>query len=108
MPKPPPRNTLARTALASALAVALALTAIAPVASATTTLIDAAQPSVSAVDAARGNPDLIILRAGVFDPTTQTLAMQNVGAASAALSAYAIVQFQPGRLAERKALSLFQ
>ena len=102
MTKSPSRTTLARTALASALA--LALTAIAAVGSAAT-LIDAAQPSVAAVDAARGNPNLIILRAGVFDPATQMLATQNVGAASNAASAYAIVQFQPGRLGKRKALA---
>ena len=91
-----------RTALAAALAIALGATA--PDSSATT-LVTAAQPSVDAVVAARGNPNLLILRAGVFDPAAQRLDDSAVGAAPAAASAYAIVQFQPGRLVERKTLA---
>jgi hypothetical protein len=91
-----------RTALAAALAIALGAAApSAPAAS----LVAASQPSIAAVDAARENPNLIILRAGIFDPSAQQLDARDVGAAAdVAMSGYAIVQFQPGRLAERKAL----
>lgn len=83
---------LSRTALAAALALALgAVTA--PVHSATTP-IAAAAPSVTAIDAARGNPELIILPAGVLDPLAQTIDAHTIGAADAvSLSSYAIVQF---------------
>ena len=81
-----------RTALAAALA--LALGALAAPAHSATTSIAAAEPSVSAIDAARGNPDLIILRAGVFDPLAQTIQARAIGAADAVhASSYAIVQF---------------
>ncbi|HEY6943219.1 S8 family serine peptidase, partial [Dokdonella sp.] len=85
----------ARTALAAALT--LALGAAAPHATAANTVI-AGQPSLDAIDAARGNPDLILLRAGVFDPVRQTLDTRAVGAAAATGSNYAIVQFDPARL----------
>jgi hypothetical protein len=91
----------ARTALAAALAIALG--AAAANATAATTVV-AAQPSITTIDAARGNPNLIILRAGVFDPANQTLDTREVGAAAAADSNYAIVQFKPGQLKARKAL----
>jgi len=92
----------ARTALAAALTIALG--AIAPHAVAANTVI-AGQPSLDAIDAARGNPELILLRAGVFDPARQTLDLREVGAAAATDSNYAIVQFKAEQLkAARKAL----
>src|SRR4029079_17452321 len=90
-----------RTALAAALAIALG--ASAPATSATHT-VTAAQPSVAAIDAARSDPHQLILQAGAFDPAAQVLDVSSVGAGSATLSSYAIVQFQPGHLDERKAL----
>lgn len=91
-----------RTALAAALAVALGAAATAAPAA---TVIAAAQPAPSAIDAARTNPNLIILRAGIFDPSAQLLDAGSVGAAPASASSnYAIVQFRPGRLDERRAL----
>jgi hypothetical protein len=92
-----------RTALAAALAIALGAAALPTAHSATP--VAAARPSVDAIDTARGNPDVIILRAGIFDPSAQLLDVREVGAAAdTGLSAYAIVQFQPGHLAERNAL----
>ncbi len=91
-----------RTALAAALAIALGAAASTH-AIAVSTII-AAQPSIETVDAARANPNLIILRAGVFDPAAQQLNTRDVGAAPEGSSGYAIVQFQPGQLTQRKAL----
>jgi hypothetical protein len=90
-----------RTALAAALAIALGASTSAT--SATQT-VEAAQPSVTAIDAARADPHQLILQAGAFDPAAQQLDVSSIGAGSASLSSYAIVQFQPGRLDERKAL----
>jgi hypothetical protein len=92
-----------RTALAAALAIALGAT-FGDVSAATS--VAAAKPTPDAIDAARATPGKIILRAGIFDPATQHLATESVGAAAATnLSRYALVQFNPGRLAEqRKAL----
>ncbi len=95
-------NLPVRTALATALTLALGATAPNTTAA---TAVPAAQPSVSTIDAARGNPQLIILRAGVFDPVEQQLDVRAVGAAADAASGYAIVQFKPGPLADaRRAL----
>ena len=92
-----------RSALAAALAIALgAHFAEAPAG----TPIAAAAPSPDAIDAARATPGTMILRAGIFDPTKQQLDTAAIGAAPAmSLADYAIVQFQPGHLAQqRKAL----
>ena len=89
-----------RTALAAALIVAFGTTG--PIAHATP--VTAAQPSIDSITAARGNPNLIILRAGVFDPSSQQLDVSAVGAAADVPSAYAIVQFQPQKSDARKAL----
>src|SRR5690606_30053080 len=52
-------------------------------------------PTPTGIDAARGNPDLLILNAGVFDPAAEAIAARSVGAAAdIAASAYAIVQFR--------------
>ncbi|MBO9664585.1 S8 family serine peptidase [Dokdonella sp.] len=96
-------NLPARTALAAALAVALS--AGAPVASIAAETVAAAAPSIEAIEAARANPNLIILRSGVLNPATQQLDASAVGAAPDAPSAYAIVQFQPGQLRQQKALA---
>ncbi|HJT97333.1 MAG TPA: S8 family serine peptidase [Rhodanobacteraceae bacterium] len=64
-------------------------------------------PDVDAIAAARANPEVLILRSGIFDPAAQELDLSGIGAAAATgRSPYAIVQFQPGLLAERKALAL--
>jgi hypothetical protein len=92
-----------RTALAAALALALG----APFGTASAAAsIRAQAPTPEAIDAARATPGTIILRAGIFDPAREVLDGAAIGAAPAtALSRYAIVQFQPGRLAsQRKAL----
>jgi hypothetical protein len=91
-----------RRALAAA--VALALCSAAHAASHLAAFA-AAQPSLDTIEAARGQPNLLILPAGVFDPLTQALDADAVGAASETAATYAIVQFQPGRTAERKALA---
>lgn len=90
-----------RTALAAALSLALGV--VAQSASAAT-VVAAAQPSPDAIEAARDQSNMIILQAGVFDPLTQQLDARAVGAATNTASGYAIVQFQAGRLDERKAL----
>jgi hypothetical protein len=92
-----------RTALAAALALALG----APFGTASAaTSIRAQAPSPDAIATARATPGTIILRAGIFDPAREVLDSAAIGAAPATtLSRYAIVQFQPGRLADqRKAL----
>lgn len=91
-----------RTALAAALALALAA---APGAHSAPSMVTAEPPALSALDTARTNPDLLILQAGIFDPAVQQLDMAAVGAAAAQASRYAIVQFEAGRLGERKALA---
>lgn len=93
-----------RKTLAAAISGALILVA-AGNAAATLPSVAAAQPGVAALDAARGNPNLIILRAGVFDPLAQTLDARRVGAALPGATDYAIVQFQPGKQSARKALA---
>lgn len=95
-------NLPSRTALAAALALALGTGASA--ASAANMAIAAAQPSIESIEAARANPDAIILQSGIFDPSTQELDVSAVGAAADAASGYAIVQFLPQQIAERKAL----
>jgi hypothetical protein len=92
-----------RTALAAALALALGIVH-APAAS-SATRIPAAAPAVDAIEAARSNSNQILLRAGIFDPLTQELDLRDAGAAQAAGSSYAIVQFHAGRVNERKALA---
>ena len=89
-----------RTALAIAFSIALGATS-----ASAADLIAAAQPSPDAIDAARGDPARLILRAGVFDPLTQQLDLRPAGAATAATTAYAIVQFRPGQLGARKTLA---
>jgi hypothetical protein len=96
MPKLP-----SRTALAAALTLALA----APSAFSASP-IAANAPAVESLDAARANPDVLILRGGVFDPVSQQLDFSATGAAAATGSSYAIVQFAEGRLAARKPLAL--
>ncbi|MET0232767.1 MAG: S8 family serine peptidase [Rhodanobacteraceae bacterium] len=90
-----------RTALAAALALALA----APAAFSANTRITAAAPGVDAIDAARSRPNLLILRGGIFDPASQALDFSAAGVAATAGSSYAIVQFQPNRADARKALA---
>jgi len=85
-------------------AIGVAIGAAAPASA--TNPITAAQPDAQAVTQARGNPSLLIFRAGVFDPLKQTLDARKIGAApaSVASSAYAIVQFKADQLGARKAL----
>jgi len=90
-----------RTALAAALAIALGASSSATSAP---TMIAAAPPSIDALDAGRADPHQLLLKAGVFDPAAQNLDASAVGAGTQALSSYAIVQFQPGRLDARKEL----
>lgn len=85
---------LRRSALASALA--LALSAVAPVHAAVQLLV-AAEPAPEVLEAARTRPDLLLLGAGVLDPATQAVRADTVGAAQdVAVSSYAIVQFAEG------------
>ena len=69
------------------------------------TRVVATAPAPDAIDAARTNPELLILRGGIFDPASQQLDFSAAGAAAARGSSYAIVQFQPGPSTERKALA---
>ncbi len=89
-----------RTALAAALTLALA----APGAFAATR-IAATSPTPDAIEAARPNASLLILRAGIFDPAAESLDFPAATAAPAGASSYAIVQFQPGHVVDRKALA---
>ena len=88
-----------RTALAAALAIALA----GPAAAASR--IAASSPTPDAIEAARPNTSLLILRAGIFDPVAQSLDFSASNAAPGSASSYAIVQFQQGRSVDRKALA---
>jgi Subtilase family len=90
-----------RTALAAALALALASPA-----AFSATRVPAASPAQDAIDTARSNPSVLILRAGIFDPASQQLDFAAAGTAPATASSYAIVQFRPGQLVDRKALAL--
>jgi hypothetical protein len=86
--------SLRRSALATALALALSATAPA---GAAVHSIAAAEPTPEAIVAARANPALLILGAGAFDPATQAIDAGTVGAAAdVAVSAYALVQFADG------------
>lgn len=81
-----------RNTLATALAVALAVSAMPSPAAVDS--IAAADPSPAVLDAARADPGVIILRSGAFDPLHQSVEMQEVGAARAVSAArYALVQF---------------
>jgi len=95
-------TSLRLSALAAAIGVAIG--AAAPASA--TNPFTATQPDVQTIADARGNPSLLIFRAGVFDPLKQTLDARRIGAASvpATANSYAIVQFQPGQLSARKAL----
>ena len=84
-----------RTALAAALAIALA----GPAAAASR--IAASSPTPDAIEAARPNTSLLILRAGIFDPVAQSLDFSASNAAPGSASSYAIVQFQQGRSVDR-------
>ena len=88
-----------RTALAVALALAIAAPAVAA------NRIAASAPSPEAIEAARPNSSLLIMRAGIFDPAAQSLDFSASNAAPASASSYAIVQFQQGRSIDRKALA---
>lgn len=95
-------TSLSRTALAAALALALAGATNVQAAS---TTVAAERPAIAALDRARTDPGLLILQLGIFDPAVQQLDASAAGAARAQTSAYAIVQFEAGRLGERKALA---
>ena len=88
-----------RTALAAALALALA----APSAF-SANRIAATAPAPEAIEAARPDSHLLILRGGIFDPVSQQLEFSIAGAATPTASPYAIVQFRPGQRVDRKAL----
>ncbi|HKE47793.1 MAG TPA: S8 family serine peptidase [Rhodanobacteraceae bacterium] len=89
-----------RTALAAALAIALGAN-VADASAATP--IAASKPTPDAIATARATPGAMILRAGIFDPTRQRIDAASVGAAApSSLSRYALVQFQPGRLADQR------
>jgi len=89
-----------RTALAAALTIALA----APSAFAATH-IAATSPTPDAIEAARPNTNLLILRAGIYDPAAQALDFSAANAAPAGASSYAIVQFQQGRTVDRRSFA---
>lgn len=91
-----------RTALAAALVLALAGV---PAVHAASSTIAAEPPMLTAIETARTNPALLILQAGIFDPAAQQLDAATVGAAAVGPTAYAIVQFEAGRLDARKALA---
>jgi hypothetical protein len=93
-------TSTSRTALAAAIVLALgasvSATAAAPVL--------AAQATPDVVAAAAGNPSLIILRAGVFDPAAERLELAATGVDRAVPSSHAIVQLRPGAIGAREAL----
>ena len=91
----------ARTALASALVVALGWPA--SDARAANATVSAAPPPLQALDAARADPRRLILQVGAFDPLTQQLDASAAGAAGAAPpTSYAIVQFDAARIKEAR------
>ncbi|MFC4821810.1 S8 family serine peptidase [Dokdonella ginsengisoli] len=87
----------ARTALLSALVLALGWPA--SDARAATTTVAAAPLPLDALDAARADSRRLILQAGAFDPAAQRLDVSAVGAADASQpTSYAIVQLDPDHL----------
>lgn len=84
-------TTFRRSALASALALALSQAYAAPVD--LRSAVPAQRPDIDTIAVAATMPDLLILRAGAYDPATQRLDLQLSGAADAVSSRYAIVQF---------------
>ena len=97
------KRNLRRSALASALTLVFAQAYAAPTDS--RIAIPAQRLDPSSIAAAATHPDLIILRAGSYDPASQRLNVSLSGAADAVSTRYAIVQFHGGELeAGRKAL----
>lgn len=91
-----------RTALAAAIVLALGT---AMTSHAAEQMVAAAQPGPAAVADAAGDGSLLILRAGIFDPTIQQLDLGATGVAASAATSHAIVQFRPGALDARRALA---
>ncbi|HET9031542.1 MAG TPA: S8 family serine peptidase [Dokdonella sp.] len=89
--------TFRRRALASALALALTQASAATIDQ--RTAVPAQRVDAATIAAAATNPDLIILRAGIFDPASQRLNARLSGAADTLSSSYAIVQFHGPDLA---------
>lgn len=96
-------RTLRRTALASALAMVLAQASAASVDS--RTAIQAQRVDAETIASAATFPEVLILRAGIYDPAIQRLDVRSSGAADATSARYAIVQMHPDRIrAGREAL----
>lgn len=94
---------LRRSALATALALAFAQASAAPVD--LRTAIPAQRVDADTIASAATFPEILILRAGIYDPASQRLDVNLSGAADNASSRYAIVQFHAESLdAGRKAL----
>ncbi len=86
-----------RLALASALTLALGQASAATIDQ--RVAVPAQRLDPTTIAAAATNPDLIILRAGIFDPATQRLNAPLSAAADTVSSSYAIVQFHAIELA---------
>ena len=85
------KTTFRRSALASALALALSQAYAAPVD--LRSAVPAQRPDIDTIAVAATMPDLLILRAGAYDPATQRLDLGLSAAADVVSSRYAIVQF---------------
>ena len=96
-------NIFRRRALASALALALGQAYAAPIDQ--RVAVDAHPLDASAIATVATNPNVLILRAGSYDPASQRLKINLSGAADTVSTSYAIVQFHANTLdAGRKAL----
>jgi len=98
--------TLRKKPFALAMAVVLAVPLVAGARPASVQEREVAAPSVEAITAARG-ADLLVLQAGIFDPTTERLAERTLALPHVTGSNFAVVQFDPGtRLSETELLAL--
>lgn len=96
---------LRRSALASALALALSQATAAPVD--LRTAVPAQRPDIDTIAVAATLPDLLILRGGAYDPASQRLDLHLSGAADVVSSRYAIFQFHADAMESgRKALEM--
>ncbi|WP_440225576.1 S8 family serine peptidase [Dokdonella sp. MW10] len=96
-------SSLRRTALAAGLALALTQADAASVD--TRAALSAHRQDAAAIAVSAANPNLVLLRAGAYDPAVQRLDAGVTGGAESLSAGYAIVQFTPDQVeAGRKAL----
>lgn len=77
------------------LALAAALISSGAGAQPATRAVDLQPPSIQALDEAHQNPNVLLTRAGIYDPSWQHLDARSVGLPEAVGSRYALLQFTP-------------